>query len=118
MVEAQTSQEFGTLSFTLGYDPTALKIIRVAEGDLLKQNGKKTIFTSKIDQDTGHAFLHMARLEPQGVTGKGSVATVTFAARTAKAKSPIVITGPTTISSQGQKLPQALSEPLVMKLTP
>jgi len=118
MVAAQTSQSLDTLSFTLGYDPKALKIVRVAEGDLLKQNGKKTTFTSKIDPDTGRAFFHMARLGPGGATGKGSLATVTFTARTAQAQSPIVITGPTTMSSNGQQLPPARSAPLVVTLVP
>lgn len=118
MVEAQTSESLGTLSFTLGYDPKALKIVRVAEGNFLRQQGKKTIFTSKIDQDTGRAFIHTARIGPAGVSGKGSVATVTFVARTATAQSPIVITNPTTVSSNGQELPRAQSTPLVVTLTP
>ena len=118
MVEAQTSESLGTLSFTLGYDPKALKIVRIAEGNFLRQQGKKTIFTSKIDQDTGRAFIHTARIGPAGVSGKGSVATVTFAARAATTQSPIVITSPTTVSSNGQELPRAQSTPLVVTLTP
>lgn len=118
IVEAQTSQSLGTLSFTLGYDPKALKVVRVAEGDLLKQNGKNTIFTSKVDQHTGHTFLHLVRLDPKGATGKGSVAEVTFVARAAAAQAPIVITSPATLSSNGQELPRTVSAPLIMKLAP
>lgn len=118
MVEAQTSESLGTLSFTLGYDPKSLQLVRVDEGDLLRQDGKKTVFTSKIEQSSGRAFLHLMRLGPEGVTGKGSVATVTFVARAAQAQSPIVISAPTTVSSNGQKLPPARSAPLVMTLVP
>lgn len=118
VVEAQTQHTLGNLSFTLGYDPKVLQIVHVAEGDLLARNGKKTIFNSKVDPDTGRAFLRVERLGPQGVTGKGSVATVTFVARTATAQSPIVINSPITVASNGQQLPHATSTPLVLTLVP
>jgi general secretion pathway protein D len=118
VVEAQTSEPLGTLTFSLGYDPAALKIVRIAEGNFLRQQGKKTVFTSKIEADAGRALIRTARIGPQGVTGKGNVATVTFAARTATAQSQIVITSPAAVSSAGRELPSAQSVPLVVKLVP
>ena len=117
-VRAETSQPLGTLSFSVDYDPAVLKIVRVAEGELLKQNGKKTIFTDKVDQKGGHVFVQVARVGSNGATGKGDVAQLTFLAHTAKAQSPIVITSPTPVSSDGRTLTLTQSGPLIMTLSP
>ena len=118
-VEAQSSDyPLGKLSFTLGYDPKVLNVVRVAEGDLLKQNGKKTVFYANIDHGGGHAFFHMERLDPRGITGKGSVAIVTFVVNQAKESSPITVSSLTTVSSQGRQVPPAPPAPLLVTLTP
>lgn len=117
-INAQTAEPLGTVSFTVDYDPKALQILRVDEGDLLRQGGQKTIFTSKIDTNTAHTFVSATRLSPQGVTGKGSIAIVTFKAGSTKAQSPVVISLPTTVTSQGRKLPPAQSSPIVVTIKP
>lgn len=117
-VHADTSQALGTLSFSVDYDPAVLKIVRVAEGELLKQNGQKTIFTDKVDQNGGHVFVQVARIGKSGATGKGAVTQLTFMALSAKAQSPIVITSPTPVSSDGQTLALIQPGPLVMSVSP
>ncbi len=117
-IDAQTTDPLGTVSFTLGYDPKALKVLRVDEGDLLNQGGQKTIFTSKTDPNTAHTFVSATRLSPKGVTGKGSIAIVTFKAGDITTQSPVVISLPTTVTSQGIKLPTAQSSPLLVTINP
>lgn len=117
-VEAQTTQALGTLSFTLDYDPSLLTIVKVSEGDLLKQNIKKTIFTNKIDQAGGHIFVQASRVGREGATGKGSIATFTFSPRAAKPQTPLSVTDPTPLSSDGKKLLLTLPAPMVITINP
>lgn len=117
-LEAQTSQSLGTLSFTLDYDPSVLTIVKINEGELLKQNGKKTIFTNKVDQAGGHIFAQISRVGRDGTTGKGSIAIFTFTPRAAKSQSPLIVTNPTPVSSDGKTLPLTLPAPLVITVNP
>ena len=116
-VGADASQSLGTLSFTLGYDPAALTLVRVAEGELLKQNGKKTLFTNKVDQDAGQVFAQVARVGKDGVTGKGSVATFTFKVRAAKTQAPLILKGSTPLGTGGRVLPYTPPAPFVVTLS-
>jgi len=116
-IDANISQPLSSLSFTVGYDPKVLKVVRVEEGGLMKQDGK-SVFNSKLDTSAGRAFIHMARLGPQGVSGDGSVATITFSALNSAAQSPIVINNSATASSTGREMPRAKTEPLILTLTP
>ncbi len=115
-VDAQSAEPLGTLSFTLGYDAAAMSVVKIDEGKLLQKNGARTIFTSKIDSATGHAFIYATRTGPRGITGQGSVAVITFKAAGAKAQAPLVINSPKVIGSNGTKLPTPLSTPLVMSI--
>lgn len=117
-VNAQTDKPLSNLSFTLGYDPSTFSVIKIRKGSLFKQHGNRSIFSSKIDPNTGHAFIISSQLGPHGVSGKGSVAVVTFTARTSRAKAPIVISSPSAASSSGSKLPKPRSSPLIMRLSP
>lgn len=117
-IKAQADQPVSNLSFTLGYEPTTFSIIHIREGSLFKQHGKRSIFSSKIDPDTGRAFIYASRVGPQGVSGKGSVAVVTFSARAKRTKAPIVINNPRAVSANGAKLPQPSSTPLLIKVKP
>lgn len=117
-IDAQAARPVSRLSFTVGYDPSTLTVVHVAEGDLFKQHGTKTIFTSKVDPATGHAFLYVSRVGPRGVSGKGSLAIVTFSAQAARSKSPIVISGANIVSSAGTELPPPTSSPLIVNVEP
>ncbi|MBI3562997.1 MAG: secretin and TonB N-terminal domain-containing protein [Gammaproteobacteria bacterium] len=117
-LEAQTTQPLGTLSFTLDYDPTVMTITKVAQGELLKQDGKKTIFTDKIDAKDGHIFTQVSRVGKDGTTGKGSIATFTFKALAAKTQVPLVLTSPSPLSGDGRVLPLSTLAPWVITVNP
>lgn len=60
----------------LSYDPTKLRIVNVAEGDLLKKPDGKTQFLQQIKDKAGRLSLSVLR---QGdVQGEGMLASVTF----------------------------------------
>ncbi len=66
-------------TLTLGYDPQAMQLIEVVEGDFMKQAGGQTSFSSRIDPASGKAFLAIVR-EGDGINGTGSAAVATFRA--------------------------------------
>jgi len=68
-----------SVPLAIGYDARALEIVDVAEGDLLRQ-GSATNFSSRINKATGQLFATVVRSAAQGVTGQGSLVTVTFRA--------------------------------------
>jgi general secretion pathway protein D len=113
---ADAKQSLSTLSFTLDYDPASLTLTRITEGDLFKQNGKKTVFTTKVEQETGQTFVQVARVGKDGVTGQGNVATFTFKVKAAKTQAPIVIKEPTPLSSDGRTLTYNPPAPFIASL--
>lgn len=118
VIQARSRQPVRSLSFTLGYDRKALKVTHIKEGNLFKMGRKKTIFTSKINPDTGTAFLYVSRLSPQGASGQGDVAVVSFVAQSAKSTTPIVIRDPHLIGGAGAKLPAPSTMPFNLSLLP
>jgi len=116
-VTADAKQSLGTLSFTLGYDTTALTLTGITEGTLFKQSGKKTVFTNKVEQDAGQAFVQVARVGKDGVSGQGSVATFTFKVKAAKTQAPIVLKETTPLSSDGNTLTYTPPAPFIANLS-
>jgi len=115
-IEAQANEPMRSLSFALGYDNKALEITHVDEGDMFKSDGKKTIFTSKVKPDMGTAFIYVSRISPQGASGHGKVAVVTFKVKSANASSPIVISDPNLMGGTGAKLPAPATSPFNVSL--
>ena len=84
-IRAENVSDLAGWQFDLAFDPAALEVINVSEGDFLKMDGGTTFFQGgSIDNATGKITgLSAIRLSTQGVTGTGTVLQVTF-----KAKSP------------------------------
>ncbi|MDD9975910.1 MAG: leucine-rich repeat domain-containing protein, partial [Candidatus Poribacteria bacterium] len=71
--------------FDIAFDPAVLEAIEVNEGDFLKTGGGTTFFQSgTIDNTTGKITkLSSTRLSEDGVSGTGTLLSVTFTAKTA-----------------------------------
>ena len=71
--------------FDMAYDPTVLEAIEVNEGDFLKTGGGATFFQrGTIDNRLGKIRgLSAARLSEDGVSGTGTLLSVTFTAKAA-----------------------------------
>lgn len=120
LVALQTTSEQPLVSAALqvGYDPAALKVIDVTEGDLLKRDGGQTTFTHKVDAQTGKVFVGLSRAGATGVTGDGTLLTIRFAAQAAKADAPVQVVVFSGVG-QGNKLLQAnLPAPLEVSVAP
>ena len=71
--------------FDIAFDPTVLEAVEIGEGDFLNPEGDTTFFQkSSIDNATGKITeLSSARLSKAGVSGRGTLLSVTFTAKTA-----------------------------------
>jgi len=85
-VSLQLSSEINlrSLPVMLGFDPQHLQVVRVQEGDYLKQAGASTSFNQRIDSAQGRIFIAAVRQSTpgadSGTNGAGSVVSVTFKA--------------------------------------
>ncbi len=80
----QSDEQIGSLPVTVGFDSNVLQVVRVAEGNFLKQGGAQTEFSSEIDPK-GQILLKSART---GGAGGGGGAAGTFAAITFRTLAP------------------------------
>jgi general secretion pathway protein D len=86
---AVDAQKLGTAPMTLVFDPDMLEVVAINEGELFGNDGKKSLFDSKIDSKKGNVVIKLAK-EPDslGITGGGRLFSAQFKA---KAKGPASI---------------------------
>ena len=81
-IKAVDANNLFNAPFTLVYDPLFLDFVGVAEGGLLKQDGKPTLFRPAIDKNTGQVTVTLNRVgDAGGITGGGTLMTATFKAK-------------------------------------
>lgn len=73
----QTDQPIVSIPFALGFDPAALQVVSVTEGDFMRQGAAQTAFASRIDPK-GQIVGTVTRSGNAGAIGQGTVATVNF----------------------------------------
>ncbi len=83
-LSAANVQNLAGWQFDIAFDPTVVEAVEVNEGDFLKTGGGATFFQKgTIDNTTGKITkLSSARLGEDGVSGKGTLLSVTFTAKT------------------------------------
>lgn len=81
-VKISTVSDLRAAPFVLTYDPLFVEFVSAAEGDLLKQSGMPTIFSSTGNPAAGTVTISLSRRPGSvGVSGAGSLATVLFRAK-------------------------------------
>lgn len=96
--------------FYLGYDPARLDVVSATEGGFLNNDGQSTVFLNSIDSQKGQIIIGLSRLGPiGGVSGSGTLATITFRAKAA---------GPVTLTLQKVDFRDALLSPISVLLQP
>ena len=58
----------------MNYDPAALELVSINEGDFLKQNGETTVFSTSPNRTTGRVIVGYK----QGTSGKGATGSGTL----------------------------------------
>jgi len=98
-ISVADAQNLSATPLTVIYDPSVLEAVAVTEGDLLRQDGRKTLFTNKIDNQIGQISLKISREEGAGgVFGVGNLLSIKFRSKAA---------GPASIGFVGVKLVDA-----------
>jgi general secretion pathway protein D len=83
-VDIKASSVAGLLNapFVLSYDPVFVEFVSMTEGPFMKQDGKATKFSNKVDAAGGTVSVSLAREAVNGgVTGAGSLAAALFRAK-------------------------------------
>ena len=82
-LSAEDVYDLAGWQFDLAFDPTLLEAVDVNESDFLKTDGNATFFQKgSINNKTGKITgLSAARLSEEGVTGTGTLLSVTFTAK-------------------------------------
>lgn len=83
-LSAEDVYDLAGWQFDITFDPKSLEAVSVTEGDFLKTDGGTTFFQKgRINNKTGKITgLSTARLSKEGVTGTGTLLSVTFTAKT------------------------------------
>ena len=104
-----------SLPYQLGFDPSSLQVIDVAEGDYFKKGGATTSFSYNVDP-AGKILVGEARSSGKGAKGEGTLAVITFKALAGKPDTEIKVLAATPIGN-GIKLPApTLPEPHAIKI--
>ena len=75
------ASQVSTLTLSLTYDPTALRVSTVQEGSFMRQGGAGVTFVQQVDAARGRIDLALTRAgDPVGASGAGVIAAVVFEA--------------------------------------
>ena len=93
------------------YDPKALKLTGIAQGNLMASDGQQATFTKNILDDTGEADITLNRLPGTGgISGSGMLVTLTF---TTLARGATSVSAPAFSPTNSQGQPISNSTPLL-----
>ncbi|MCE3603619.1 general secretion pathway protein GspD [Massilia sp. P8910] len=105
-----------SLPFQLGFDPSALQIVEIAEGDFFKKGGASTSMSNNIDHTLGKAFVSVIRSGTDGAFGQDTVVTLTLRPLAAKAHSELKFLMSSPISVGDKPLVLAPPAPLTITI--
>lgn len=81
-IKVSEVRELTAAPFVLTYDPIFTEFVSAAEGGFLKQGGKPTTFSSRLDAVGGTVSVNLARaVGSGGASGAGSLASMVFRAK-------------------------------------
>jgi len=103
---------------SLKYDPNALEVVTVEEGELLKQAGAETRFDHSVDAATGRIAVSVARPASGGAQGQGRLFNVTFRVKAPSRRSQIQMTSMSPLGPDNTAMQYSASGPLTLSLRP
>lgn len=73
-----------SLPFQLGYDPSVLQVVSIAEGPFFRQRDAQTSMSNNVDQTAGKISVSVVRSGTDGAAGEDSVVVLTMRALSTK----------------------------------
>lgn len=89
LVSAPAGVGISNIGFTLGFDPSVLKVLSVNEGDLVRRASAPSNFTQDIDQPGGQVTIGLSENSGAAVSGGGTVSSIQFEVIAAKGGSQL-----------------------------
>jgi general secretion pathway protein D len=84
VLRVQSQAALRGLPLLVGFDPQALQVVNVQEGDFFKQAGGRTSFNQRVDPAQGKVFVALVRQNAAGtdagINGAGGLVMLTFKA--------------------------------------
>jgi hypothetical protein len=117
-VQANAPSPLLSAAASLRFDPTALEVVAVQQGDLLKQPNVENRFNHTVDAVGGRLAVNVARPGPEGAQGEGRLFNVTFRVKKAAPQSQILLTSMSPLAPGGSPIPFSVSGPLSIALQP
>jgi len=109
-----TTQGAKSLGFKVGFDPAALKVLEVVEGDAMKRDDAQSTFTRNVDQARGEIAVEATGA---GMNASATLATVTFEVTGAAQASGLSVHSITATGANGDALTVPVPAPHVLSLT-
>ena len=116
-----SSQPLTAVPYTLSYDPKAIDVLNLSEGEVLKQGGSPTTFSQRLDRGAGQIYITNSRTAPAGdnatTGGTGSLLNLTLKALSpANANVQVISMSPQSASNSGVSV--ALPSMFTISITP
>jgi general secretion pathway protein D len=89
-LNVQLPQGASAVPVLIGFDPTALKVVKVTEGDIGKQAAQPPTITSSVDEASGQISVEWSLADSE-TADKGSLVSVTFIATGEKPKAQLSV---------------------------
>lgn len=113
----QSDQPIVSVPLAVTFDPRALQIASVVEGDFLKQGGSQTNFASRVEPN-GQVLITGTRAGESGATALGTMAAINFrvlAAATPETRVQLLTIAP--VGLGGRSIASPLPLPHIVQLT-
>ncbi len=117
-VQANAPTPLGAAALSLRFDPAALEVVGVQEGDLLQQGNAESRIHHTVDPRGGRLAVSVSRPGSEGAQGQGRLFNVTFRVKAAAPRSQVVLTSMSPLGPDGNPVPFSVSGPLSVVLQP
>ena len=78
-ISVMGASQLSTLTLSVAYNPSVLRVSTVQEGSFLRQGGTDVAFTQRVDAINGRIDLTLSRInDPTGASGAGLLAAILF----------------------------------------
>ena len=115
---ARTGQPVADLPAVLHFDPAIFSVVKVTEGDFMKQGGAQSQFTNDVDTAGGKITTDSSQPGGRGSGGGGTVLSVTLHAMAPSEKSEVSVLSASPVGANGGPLGLAPGIPLQLRVVP
>lgn len=115
---AQAPQAVNGVGITVSYDPAALKVLSVSEGDFMRKNNVPTNFTSDVEPTSGQVLVELEQNGGQPVSGSGSVAVIQFEVVGGEGSTQVTLSRAAVSGAGDANMPSVIPPPHNINLAP